>query len=508
MKEAVFKRTGPRPAASKPAEAPLDALIIGSGIGGLSMGIILSRLRLRVAVLEKNPLPGGLMRSYRRGGLDCPVGIHYFGSFGQGEALRRMCDYLGVSEKIPAERMGLAGPIDRYLFDDFSFDLPDGFDRFAESLEDACPEDRQPIAVILKNIRALAKIQHTFAFFSPSPPAVDTDLFAPMAEYLTKTGCSPRLRSVMGVASQWMGVPADECPVLYHHLALASYMLSSWRLREGGTDLTEAFVSQFEALGGLLICGDPAEKILVSGDRVVGVTLASGRVFKAERIVAAIHPKAVLPMLPDGTVAPRVARRIRRLDDTEGLFVANVAVDAGAHPPIPHNIYRLHADRSGRLMGGEFYQLRPGQGGRNLLMIITRSPFSEWEPWQDTTTGKRGAAYGEEKARRAYRLLEGATAVFGPLSGAAVLDAYTPLTIRDWVNSPGGSPYGIMRSFHQLQAASAHHHMNLKGLFFAGQNALSPGVLGTLLGSFQTARQMIGYDRFSREVFEPLAQGR
>jgi hypothetical protein len=100
------------------AERPYDALIIGAGIGGLSAGIILSLLRLRVAVIEKNPLPGGLMRSYRREGLDCPVGIHYFGSFGEGEPVRMICDYLGVTGGIAAERMGRGGPVDRYLFDD------------------------------------------------------------------------------------------------------------------------------------------------------------------------------------------------------------------------------------------------------------------------------------------------------------------------------------------------------------------------------------------------------
>jgi all-trans-retinol 13,14-reductase len=42
------------------------------------------------------------------------------------------------------------------------------------------------------------------------------------------------------------------------------------------------------------------------------------------------------------------------------------------------------------------------------------------------------------------------------------------------------------------------------GLYFAGQNALAPGVLGTLLGSFQTVRQMIGHDRFSSDVFGSL----
>ena len=188
--------------------------------------------------------------------------------------------------------------------------------------------------------------------------------------------------------------------------------------------------------------------------------------------------------------------------------MANVAVDAKAHLALPHNIYRLHADRNGKLEDGVFYQLRPGRGDKNLLMIITKSLFSEWQPWEDTVTGKRGAAYGDEKARRADRLVKEAAGIFGPLNGAKVLDAYTPLTIRDWVNSPQGSPYGIMRSSRQLHAATLLHHVNLKGLFFAGQNALSPGALGTLLGSFQTVRQMIGHDRFSREVFEKLSQGR
>ena len=133
--------------------------------------------------------------------------------------------------------------------------------------------------------------------------------------------------------------------------------------------------------------------------------LASGRVLDTARIVAAIHPKALLPMLPEGAVNPRYARRIMGLDDTEGLFVANVAVDAAAHPALPHNIYRLHADRDGTLEDGVFYQLRPGRGDKNLLMIITKSLFSEWRRWEDTTTGRRGAAYGDEKARRADRLL-------------------------------------------------------------------------------------------------------
>jgi all-trans-retinol 13,14-reductase len=486
------------------AERPYDALIIGAGIGGLSAGIILSLLHLRVAIIEKNPLPGGLMRSYRREGLDCPVGVHYFGSFGEGEPVRMICDYLGVTGGIAAERMGRGGPVDRYLFDDFTFDLPEGLDAFAASLEQAFPDERQPISTIIRNLRTTADVQNSFAFLSPSPPFLDGKLFAPLGAYLAGMNCSPGLRNVLGVAARWVGMSEDECPVFYHHFALASYLLSSWRLRASGSDLAEAFVARFEALGGTLICGDPVTAILASGAAIEGVRLASGRVLDASRLVAAIHPKAVLEMLPEGSVKPRHARRIEALAETEGLFAVSAALDAGTHPALPHNIFRLHADREGALADGVFYQLRDGREGRNLLVIITRSPYPEWSRWEDTTTGRRGPAYAEAKAGRAERLLRDAEGIFGSLADAKVLDAYTPLSLRDWVGSPNGAPYGIMRSMRQLPVAAALSRVMPAGLYFAGQNALSPGVLGTLLGSLQVARQVLGPDRFASEVFERL----
>ena len=235
--------------------------------------------------------------------------------------------------------------------------------------------------------------------------------------------------------------------------------------------------------------------------------LASGRVLDGSRIVAAIHPKKVIEMLPEGAVKPRHARLIGQLAETEGLFAVSAAVDAATHPSLPYNLFRLHADREGTIGDGVFYQLRDGREGKNLLVIITKSPYPEWSRWEDTTTGSRGAAYAEAKAGRAGRLLRDAEGVFGSLAGAKILDAYTPLTLRDWVGSPNGSPYGIMRSLRQLPAAAALSRVAPAGLFFAGQNALSPGVLGTLLGSFQVVRQVIGPDRFASEVFERLMRG-
>ncbi|MBU4237562.1 MAG: NAD(P)/FAD-dependent oxidoreductase, partial [Proteobacteria bacterium] len=75
---------------------PRDVLIIGSGVGGLSTAIILAKLGFEVTVLEKNGQAGGVMRSYTRDGIECPVGVHYLGSLDQGQILRKFFDYLGV----------------------------------------------------------------------------------------------------------------------------------------------------------------------------------------------------------------------------------------------------------------------------------------------------------------------------------------------------------------------------------------------------------------------------
>ena len=213
-------------------------------------------------------------------------------------------------------------------------------------------------------------------------------------------------------------------------------------------------------------------------------------------------------MLPEEAVKPRQARRIRSLVETEGLFAANVAVDARTHPALPHNIYRLHTDRKGWISDGVFYQLRAGREGQSHLMMITQSPFSEWLRWEDTTTGRRGEDYQKEKIRRTEGLLGKAEEIFGSLADGKIIDAYTPLTLRDWVNSPDGSPYGIMRSVRQLPVAAALHRAPLGGLFFAGQNALAPGILGTVLGSFQAVRQIMGHESFDRKVFAELFAGK
>jgi phytoene dehydrogenase-like protein len=483
-------------------KAPGDALIIGSGIGGLTAGIILAKLCRRVTVVEKNPLPGGLMRSYTRSGFDCPIGVHYMGSLAEGQPLRRLWDYLGVTSMIPLERMGLQGVIDRYIFDDFSFDLQESIDAFEENLKRSFPHEHSQIATIMTDLRKISQSLHSLEVLMASGATfLSPDSLEAMGEKLARLGCSNRLKWVLGVPSSLIGVPLQECPAFYYYMAIASYLMSSWRLACSSSRMADAFASRFKSLGGEMITEDGVEKILVRSGKVSGVVLKSGRTLKAATVIAAVHPLNVVAMLPKDAVKPAYAERVAKLEDTKGLFSVTLAVDADAHEAMPYNIYRIYPEEDGTISRGTFHQLRKsGKPRKNILSMITTSSAAEWRQWQETASGRRGSDYVEAKERKARLLIAEAEKIFGRLRGGEILDTYTPLTIRDKVGSPGGSAYGILRSVKQLLKVASLHRTSVEGLFLAGQNSLAPGIMGTTLGSFQAVRRVIGLERFDREV--------
>ena len=481
-----------------------NIVVIGSGIGGLSAGILLSDLQFKVTVVEKNPLPGGLMRSYLRDGMDCPVGVHYVGALGDGEPLNKMFRILGMDPETLFYRMGQEGVVDRYIFDDFTFDLPEGIDAYEQNLRAACPEDAAALDCLFKNLRAIAARMLSPQFvMNQGDPFSDIDYLRPMGEFLDEICASPRLRAIIAVPCQLVGVELNDCPIIFHHMVTAGYLFSAWRLKEGGAQMTDAFVSRYLQGGGLLMLKETVRKIHIENRKVRGVELSSGEILGADGVVAAIHPKVLLDMLSPADLRPSLQERIRTLDETEGVLAVQVSVDASSHPELAYNIYRLHADPSGFIENGIFYQIRKGSlPGSNLLSIITRSHYGDWHAWEDTRVGRRGAAYEEQKMAAARSLISKAESVIGPLRNARILDIFTPLTLRDYVNCPEGSCYGILRSSRQLLKLATLLNLPIDGLCLAGQNALAPGVMGSILGSFAAVRQIIGPSRFA-EIFQP-----
>jgi all-trans-retinol 13,14-reductase len=482
-------------------------IIIGSGVGGLSTAIILAGLGFEVTVLERNLLPGGMIRGYRRQGVECSVGVHYLGSLAEGQILRTFFDYLGVTDAIPVTRMGQDGVIDRYLFDAPTthpdhFDLPEGMDAYEENLKSAFPQETEKITGIMSSIRHAANQLHGLDFLNADSSDFSLlDQSQSLGEILDNLGCSPGLRSVLAIPSSWIGVPLDDCPAYYHNMALASYVSSSWRLDGGGSGMAEALASRLLELGGKIITGEGVSRIRAESRVVRGVQLESGEELDADIVIGAVHPKVVLQMLSKGDVKPSYRQRISGLRDTHGIFSAHVLIDAERHPEIPHNIFKVDTDRKGNVPDLRYYQIRKcNKEGFNLLSILTSGKDELWAPWENTTSGRRGQDYVEAKEKFAKKLIAEAETLFGSLKNAKIVDAYTPLSMRDWMNSPGGSAYGVLRSSSQMLAAALLNRTAVKGLYLAGQSVLAPGVIGTIMGSLSTVKLIFGPKEFNNLV--------
>ncbi|MFH1139309.1 MAG: NAD(P)/FAD-dependent oxidoreductase [Pseudomonadota bacterium] len=477
----------------------MDAIVIGSGIGGLTSAVLLAQLGRRVTVVEKNRQPGGMMRSYSRNGIDCPVGVHYISSLGPGEPLAFLYEKLGILDRIPFERMGRSGIIDRYIFDDFSFDLPPSLELFEVVLRDKFPAEQKQISALMDKLKqAAASIGTIAGVLAPENSMGPTDMET-SDEFLTRLGCSGRLKQIISVSGYLVGMRLEECPAWIHFTTLAAYLASSWRLAAGGAQMADVFAARLAELGGRLILGDPVREIEVEQKRATGVRLASGIRIKADEIVSSLHPKVTLSLLPEKAFNPARAARVQALPETSGVFCVQAAVPAATQPALDHNLYRVKSGAN-QEPTPTFLQVREtARPDWNLLTAIRSSSIDDWSAWSETAFSKRGRGYRAQKDAWAAELMEEAADVLGPLGQATVIDSYTPLTLRDWVNAPQGGAYGLKRSLEQLLTVVQLSRRGVGGLFLVGQSVMAPGILGVTLGVLKTLAPLVGKERLFTE---------
>ena len=75
-------------------------IIIGSGMGGLSCGVILAKNGYDVTILEQGAHIGGCLQCFTRHGARFETGMHFIGSASEGQSLDRLLQYLDVKKDI------------------------------------------------------------------------------------------------------------------------------------------------------------------------------------------------------------------------------------------------------------------------------------------------------------------------------------------------------------------------------------------------------------------------
>lgn len=486
----------------------LRVVIIGAGLAGLSSAILLGRLGIQVTVVERSSLPGGLLRSYRRRGVDCPVGLHYFGPAGEGELLRQMFDLLGVTTGLRLRPLGGGGILERYIFDDLTFDLPPTLAALGHALSAHCPGDERAIAkvvaVLADMCRGLRLGKDGQLLSNPfAAGGVDRSL----QEFLFEAGCSTQLRRILSVHGFWAGVPMDRCPAYLVLATLASLLQSAWELGCTGAEMADLYAERAREVGVRVLCGDAVEEIVVLQGRASGVRLCSGETLSCDKVVAAIHPKLVLAMLPEETLPRDYRLGLLALPETSGAVMVHTLLPCHRHQPPGFNIFRIRHDKDMHV-DGIFLQLRESHvPGYSHLTLIGGSPYQDWQRWHHSRSGARGPDYMAAKEEVAERMLGVAATVLGPLDGRLPVDISTPLTLRDWAASPQGSLYGLERSVPSDLRYAVLTRMPVRSMVLVGQNAIAPGLLGVTFGVLRGVGEVVGRARFRAFLASDLSDG-
>ena len=132
-----------------------DAVVIGSGLGGLTAAAVLAKAGKKVCVIERNHTIGGSASAFKIGALRIEPSLHQTADpHDPSEPKHDVLQQLGLLDEIEWTAVSpfhsVRGEVVGGLFD-----LPVGFDAAREALEARFPKSRAGIADLLRAIQAM-----------------------------------------------------------------------------------------------------------------------------------------------------------------------------------------------------------------------------------------------------------------------------------------------------------------------------------------------------------------
>ena len=144
-----------------------DAVIVGSGLGGLLCASILSKEGQKVCIVEKHSKAGGSLQTFKRDGRIFDTGVHYVGGLEEGQNLHTYFKYFGIMDDLKIRRMD-ENAFDKICFKNESCEYPlaVGYDNFIDQLATHFPDEREGLIQYIEYIKKTVSSFHfTHQFF-------------------------------------------------------------------------------------------------------------------------------------------------------------------------------------------------------------------------------------------------------------------------------------------------------------------------------------------------------
>ena len=270
-------------------------VIIGSGLGGLVCGYILSKNGYEVVVLEKNSQIGGCLQTFSRKGVKFDTGMHYIGGMDAGQILHRFFKYLNLLNDIKLSRLDTSG-YDVISIAGDVYKFASGYENFTEELCRYFPNHGEEIRSYIQKIQNIAAASPLYDL-----QKINSNVFME-ADYM-KTGANEfiasitenkRLQDVLaGNLPLYAGVK-DKTPTYIHALINNFYIQSAFRIIGGSDSIAHSLAKSIQSFGGEVNTNAEVIKINCNSEKTTSVQLADGRVVEGDAFISNIHPQVTL----------------------------------------------------------------------------------------------------------------------------------------------------------------------------------------------------------------------
>ncbi|XP_060758016.1 all-trans-retinol 13,14-reductase [Neoarius graeffei] len=513
----------------------LDAIVIGSGIGGLSIAVLLAKTGKKVLVLEQHDRAGGCCHTFSEKGFEFDVGIHYIGNLEENSMFRCIVDQLTNGQ---LQWESLENPFDQVVLGPLEnrriYPIYSGRNRFPQELKKCFPGEEKAIDEFMSLVKKCCNSVWMMILLKLLP--------SPVAKFLAYTGLANRLsyffsygsrslaevvnsltenkelRAVLCYIFGTYGTPPKEASFSMHSLLVRHYLPGAWYPKGGASQIAYNMIPIIEKAGGAVLVRAPVNRILLNAaNEAIGVSVMKGQeeVHVHAPIVISdagifntyqrLLPKEVqtkpaiqkqLSMLKPGEAGLSVFLGLNGTKDELGLKAENYWIFCENNLDELFNGYvtgkREELVKSAPLLfvaspsakDPTWEQRSPG---KSTLSVVSFAPYSWFEEWKDGKVQNRGAEYKELKATIMNSVLEVLTQIFPKIKDRIeYMDAGTAITNQHYLAASKGEMYGadhVTSRFTAEVCATIRPQTPIKNLFLTGQDLFSCGFAGAIAGA-------------------------
>lgn len=495
-----------------------DIVIVGGGLGGLLSAVILAKEGKNVCVLEQDKQVGGCLQTFSIDKKVFDSCVHYIGGLGDGHTLNKIFSYVGIMDKLSLKSYD-TNAFDKVCFGDEDIEYPQaqGKDNFIEQLLPYFPNERKALEEYIKLISKVGDHFPLYRLRNGDSSEKDAVTNWELSETLNKLTQNKKLQNVLiGNNLLYSGVKG-KTPFYLHALVLESYIHSSHKVHPGSSQISKFLWQELQQYGGVVHRNTTVTKLFEENGQLQYVETADGERIYGKQFIANIHPKTLLKILDSKLIKPAYRKRINSIQQTTSSYMLNLVLRPRAVKMCHHNLYwnagtdALDAVNYTTDTWPTNYALfynedKNNEGFAESLSILTYMDYDEVISWEHITnrTGherERGESYARFKTIKNENLLNKVYERVPELKGNFTnWKAATPLTYRDYTNTPEGALYGNLKDVSRPAETTIPTRTKIPNLLLTGQNINMHGVLGVSITAIATCAELLGMEYILHKI--------